>query len=121
MAKELQAYVVALKEANLNLRRRRNGWRLALAGSSVGVPGTGRFLLHQIFFSAQAKRLFGYEDDEIENTIEGWRAKAHPEDRDFIETVMEILSKGKATLIRLNIVFCVRMAVIAGFWQGGEG
>ena len=95
MAKELQAYVVALKEANLELEKKEERWRLALAGSSVGVWDWA-IPSHQIFFSAQAKRLFGYEDDEIENTIEGWRAKAHPEDRDFIETVMEEHLEGKS-------------------------
>ncbi len=104
MAKDLQAYVIALKEANLELEKKEERWRLAISGSSVGVWDWD-IPSRKIFFSAQAKGLFGYEDDEIENTLEAWRAKAHPEERDFVDAVMDEHLEGKSDTYQVEYRF----------------
>ncbi|MFN4151613.1 MAG: PAS domain S-box protein, partial [Candidatus Sericytochromatia bacterium] len=55
-------------------------WRFALEGSRDGVwdwmVQTG-----QVFFSKQWKSIIGYEENELENSLEEWDKRLHPDDK----------------------------------------
>ncbi len=54
-------------------------WQFALEGAGDGLWDwdlkTGK-----VFFSKQWKDMFGYSDDEVDDTLDSWRKKIHPED-----------------------------------------
>ncbi|HVE61595.1 MAG TPA: PAS domain-containing protein, partial [Chitinophagaceae bacterium] len=43
----------------------------------------------ECFFSASYKKLYGFEEDELENRIEEWEKRTHPDDKKLIETAFK--------------------------------
>lgn len=62
-----------------DLARTETRWDHALRGSRLGV-WEWDLVTDETFFSAEWKRLLGYEPDELEPTIETWRSLALPQD-----------------------------------------
>jgi PAS domain S-box-containing protein len=54
-------------------------WNFALEGSGAGVWDWD-LNTNTVFYSTQWKRMFGYEEQEIGNTLEEWQKRVHPED-----------------------------------------
>ncbi|MFO7830089.1 MAG: ATP-binding protein [Bacteroidales bacterium] len=58
-------------------------WQFALEGTGDGVwdwnPKT-----RKVYFSKRWKAMLGYQDHEIENTIDEWEKRIHPDDKDRV-------------------------------------
>ena len=65
------------------LRRSEERWQFALEGADDGVwdwnPQT-----NEVFFSRQWKTMLGYDEQDIGNTLEEWKKRIHPADREQI-------------------------------------
>ncbi|MCC6715667.1 MAG: PAS domain-containing protein [Gammaproteobacteria bacterium] len=82
------------KNAEAALREREQRWLLALEGSNTGawdwdVPsGT-------VIYAQRWKRILGYSDEEIGNTVEAWEKLVHPEDLPAARRAVEAVVSGQ--------------------------
>ncbi|MEE4197285.1 MAG: LytS/YhcK type 5TM receptor domain-containing protein [Bacteroidales bacterium] len=71
-------------------------WQFALEGSGDGVwdwyPQT-----RQVVYSRQWKAMLGYQEHEIENTLDEWEKRIHPEDKERVYADLEEHLKGKTS------------------------
>ncbi|MGH1395752.1 MAG: hybrid sensor histidine kinase/response regulator, partial [Trichormus sp.] len=65
------------------LRESEERWQLTLRGSNDGV-WDWNVLTNEVFFSARWKEMLGYVDDEIDNHLDEWAKRVHPEDIDWV-------------------------------------
>ena len=65
------------------LRRSEARYDRAADAGQVGV-WEWDLLTNEIYVEPRLKAMLGYQDREIPNRIEDWRAKVHPEDRDLV-------------------------------------
>ena len=63
-----------------SLRENQKRYVLATAAGAVGV-WDWNLDTNDIYVDPQLKRLLGYEDDEIENHLDAWGQRIHPDDR----------------------------------------
>lgn len=68
------------KKAEKHLREIEERWRFALEGAKQGVWDWD-MKNNNVFFSNSYKRLYGYEEHELDGKIEEWEAMVHPDDR----------------------------------------
>jgi diguanylate cyclase (GGDEF)-like protein/PAS domain S-box-containing protein len=87
-------------------------WRSVLEGVEDGVWDwnleTGK-----IFYSYQWKAMFGYEDDEVGNTLSDWDSRVHPEDLAASYADLERHFKGETPFYRNEH----RVRTKAGIWK----
>ncbi|NOR57406.1 MAG: PAS domain S-box protein, partial [Sulfurimonas sp.] len=73
--------------------------KLVLEGSRDGIwdwdLGT-----NEVYFSPRYKEILGYSDDEIENTLEVWESRLHPEDKEQIFLDVKMSQEGKTDNFR---------------------
>jgi len=69
-------------------------WHFALEGAGDGVwdwnPQTNK-----VYFSKQWKLMLGYEEDEIENKLEEWDKRVHPNDKEMVYKALNQYMAGK--------------------------
>jgi len=63
-------------------------WRFALEGGNQGV-WDWNMKTNEVFFSPSFKRLYGFAEDDLQNTYQQWRDRVHPEDTGKIENAIE--------------------------------
>jgi len=63
-------------------------WRFALEGSNHGL-WDWNIQKGECFFSTSYKKLYGFEDNELENRIEEWEKRTHPDDKKIIEEALK--------------------------------
>jgi len=68
-------------ERIMELESFKERFELAIEGSHDGLWDWD-ILNHTVYFSPRWKKMLGYEDDELENVVETWRSRIHPEDRE---------------------------------------
>lgn len=73
----------SLRQSYHHLRASEERFELVVRSSGVGIWDwdvcTG-----QVYFSPRWKELFGYDDDEIGNSVEDWARLVHPDDHDWV-------------------------------------
>ena len=69
-------------------------WQFALEGSGDGI-WDWNIDTDSVFFSHQWKAMLGYEDQEIEDNIEEWWKRVHPDDLDECHREIERHLKGE--------------------------
>lgn len=67
------------REAEKALKESEQRWQFALEGAGEGVWDWDA-KTNKVFFSRQWKRLLGYEEDEIGDSLEEWSTRVHPDD-----------------------------------------
>ena len=76
-------------------------YHMATAAGSVGVwdwnPRTGHLFIHP-----HLKRLLGYNDHEIANTLDGWLRHYHPEDRERVLQLANACLRGETAGFELE-------------------
>jgi diguanylate cyclase (GGDEF)-like protein/PAS domain S-box-containing protein len=71
--------ITARKRTEQALQDIEQRWQRALEGSGQGV-WDWNVATNEVFFSPQWKAMLGYENQEIGNTLEEWKARVHPDD-----------------------------------------
>jgi PAS domain S-box-containing protein len=54
-------------------------WKFALEGSNDGV-WDWNLLTNEVYFSKQWKNMLGYSEEDVENVLDSWSEKVHPDD-----------------------------------------
>jgi PAS domain S-box-containing protein len=67
------------KEAEARLRESEARWQFALEGSGDGVWDFN-MITNETFHSRKWKSILGYGDEEVDETIEEWHRRIHPDD-----------------------------------------
>ncbi len=62
-------------------------WKYALEGSKTGV-WDWTISSGQVYFSAIWKKMLGFNESEIQNDLEEWDKRIHPEDREMVYEVL---------------------------------
>src|SRR5688572_8911168 len=76
------------KQLEEELRQSEERYSLALSGTNDGLWDWD-IKNNYLFLSARWKKMLGYEEDEIANTIEAWENQLHPEDKEKTLTVIQ--------------------------------
>lgn len=76
---DLQEKYQALQKSEEALRISEERYRLAMEGTNDGIWDHDMVETNCFVFT-RTKEMLGYEDHEIENTLEGWKGLVHPED-----------------------------------------
>lgn len=69
-------------------------WKFALESGHQGVLDwdIGN---HRIYYSTTWKKMFGYQDDEVADTVEAWQARIHPDDLKNVNELLQSHLNGK--------------------------
>ena len=78
MIKEKNEEIKALKEKNDSYLNR---YHYAIEGTTDGL-WDWNLETDQVYFSRNWKKMIGYEDNEIENKLEEWEVRVHPDDKE---------------------------------------
>ena len=70
------------------LRQSEERWKFALEGSQDGVWDWD-LADNTVFFSQQWKEILGYSEEDVPASIEQWRGKIHPDDREEVIRVLQ--------------------------------
>lgn len=92
----LQELETALKE----LQERETRLDLVFQGTNDGIWDLD-LRTDQVYFSRRWKAMLGYRDDELENELEAWRSRIHPEDRKRVLQAVEDFLAGRTSTYRL--------------------
>lgn len=93
------------KKAARELRQIKERFDIAIEGTEAGVWDWD-MLEDTVVYSAQWKKMLGYEDAEIENSFNGWKKIWHPDDAASIEKAIADHLKGSSE--RYEIVYRCR-------------
>jgi PAS domain S-box-containing protein len=91
---EVVGVIVAIKDITINrqaeqaLKESEDRWRFALEGSNQGL-WDWNIQTGDCYFSSSYKKLYGFNDNEIENRIEEWQIRAHPDDRIILDEAIK--------------------------------
>lgn len=88
---EIVGYLIDIddrKRSEEALRQSEERWHLAIQATGDGIwdwdVKTNRF-----FYSKRWKEMLGYGEDELENSMETWSDRIHPEDVDFVMQALQ--------------------------------
>ena len=82
------------KAAELALQESEARWQLALRGANDGI-WDWNVKTNEVFFSRRWKEMLGFGEDEIENSLEEWSKRVHPDDLDWVTNVIQDHFAGK--------------------------
>jgi len=85
---KLMLYQYKNRENKFALNTSEERWQFAIEGSGDGLWDRN-LTTNNIYFSAQWKRMLGFQDDELESSLDVWKNLLHPEDKDEINTIIE--------------------------------
>jgi len=68
-----------IKKIEETLKKSEERWKFALEGSGDGI-WDWNIQTGEVFFSTQWKKMLGFEEDEIEGSLEEWEKRVHPDD-----------------------------------------
>ncbi|HQF33822.1 MAG TPA: diguanylate cyclase, partial [Petrotogaceae bacterium] len=86
--------VTGQKQAEDNLKEAEKRFSLALEGAEMGLWDWD-MINNKVYFSKLWKSMLGYDENEIENSFEGWKKLWHEEDVQKIEKAIKDYLDGK--------------------------
>ncbi len=88
------------------LKESEERWQLALRGANDGI-WDWNVVTNEVFFSKRWKEMLGYREDEIQNNLEEWSKRVHPEDIDWVtELIQEHFAQKTSFYISEHRVLC---------------
>lgn len=93
--------ITAAKSAEESLRASEARLRLATEAANIGLWDWD---LHsqRVYFSVEWKRQLGYEANELDDHIDAWRERLHPEDRNRVATAFQDYRAGRRKQFELE-------------------
>ena len=82
------------KQIEKELKESELRFSVAIDGTQAGIWDWD-MIKNEVVFSAQWKRMLGYEEDEIEDKFEGWKSLWHPDDAQVIQQSIDDYLNGK--------------------------
>ena len=82
------------KQSKMALRESEERWHLALRGSNDGI-WNWNVLTDEIFFSGRWKEMLGYAEHELDNRLEEWSKRLHPDDTERVQQAIDNHFAGK--------------------------
>ena len=82
------------KQSELALKESEARWQLALKGANDGI-WDWNVQTNEVFFSFRWKEMLGFAEDEIDNTLEEWSKRVHPDDIGWVTAVIQDHFAGK--------------------------
>ena len=86
------------KQTEQALRDSQERWLLALKGANDGI-WDWNFRTNEVFFSRRWKEMLGFSEDEIDNNLEEWSKKVHPDDLDRVNESIEAYFAQKDSIL----------------------
>jgi len=79
------AYFVIKKvnKSELELIKSEERWEFASEGNRYGVWDWD-LIANEVYFSKQWKQMLGYEEDKIDNALDEWEKRIHPDDKEQV-------------------------------------
>ena len=84
------------KQAEAAAKKSEERWQLALKGANDGI-WDWNVKTNEVFFSRRCKEMLGFAEDEINNTVEEWSKRVHPEDIDGVTQLIQDHFAGKTS------------------------
>lgn len=75
--------ITEMKNTQAELQFNKERWQFAVEGSNDGL-WDWNLETNEVYFSPRWKTMLGFEVDEIENKLDEWSKRVHPEDLDFV-------------------------------------
>ena len=100
MGNTLRGYLVQIQDITKSklmeaeLQESEARWRFALEGSGNGVWDWNT-VTNRVFFSEQWKAMLGYDEKEIDDTLNEWDSRVHPDDKDAVHADIEAHLSGQ--------------------------
>lgn len=86
---QLQHEIVQRQQAEASLRASEERWQLALHGNNDGI-WDWNVQTNEVFFSSRWKEMLGFADHEIQNHLDEWSKRIHPDDiASVTQTILE--------------------------------
>lgn len=85
------------KQMENSLKESEARWQFALEGSGEGV-WDWNLKTNEVFFSPCWKAMLGYDNDEIENNLDEWDKRVHPDDKKDCYAQIEECLQGETAL-----------------------
>ena len=76
------------KQTESALRESEERWQLALRGANDGI-WDWNVRTNEVFFSKRWKQMLGYKEHEINNSLEEWSKRVHPDDLDGVMQLIQ--------------------------------
>ncbi|MEO1341541.1 MAG: PAS domain-containing protein, partial [Cyanobacteria bacterium J06635_13] len=94
------------KQSELALQENEARWQLALKGANDGI-WDWNVKTNEVFFSHRWKEMLGFADDEIDNTLEEWSKRVHPDDLGWVtETIQAHFARKTPFYISEHRLLC---------------
>ncbi|MEG5032004.1 PAS domain S-box protein [Microcoleus sp. AT3-D2] len=82
-ASKITRNIADRKQAEAALRQSEERWELSVRGNNDGI-WDWNVQTNEVFFSSRSKEILGYEEKEIQNTVDEWRNRVHPDDLGWV-------------------------------------
>ena|GEM_PF-836196 len=79
LRKQIKIKTNQLNEAYKNLLKAEDRWKFAIEGTEQGL-WDWNIKTGEVYFSPQWKKMLGFNEDEIGNSINEWESRVHPDD-----------------------------------------
>jgi PAS domain S-box-containing protein len=80
--------ITQIKKEEVALKEAEERWRFALEGSNQGV-WDWNLETNDILYSASYKKMYGFQEHELQNMLEEWEKRIHPDDRKKVYAAIE--------------------------------
>jgi PAS domain S-box-containing protein len=80
--------ITQIKKEEVALKEAEERWRFALEGSNQGV-WDWNLETNDIIYSASYKKMYGFQEHELENSLDEWEKRIHPDDRKKVYAAIE--------------------------------